>query len=103
MYYLFFSPGGTIGECHRMVPQSPRLRLLAIGDRCQHSDAQSTVPGALCSSGGKYYRKNILKLLGIFPQFFFIPDLIRINIYMADVLGGKKNETRLHRSSVSDP
>lgn len=31
--------GGTPGKCHRLVPQSPRLRLLALGDRRQYPDA----------------------------------------------------------------
>lgn len=45
--------GWPAGERHRLVSQSPRLRMLAVGYRCQHSDAQPAVSGAFCSRCGK--------------------------------------------------
>lgn len=47
------SLGWAFGECHWLVPQSPRLRMLVIGHRCQHSDAQPAVSGTLCGRCGK--------------------------------------------------
>lgn len=47
--------GRTPGKCHRLVPQSPRLWLLALGDRRQYPDAEPAISGALRSSGCKYW------------------------------------------------
>lgn len=45
--------GWQAGERHRLVSQSSRLWMLAVGNRCQHSDAQPAVSGAVCSRRGK--------------------------------------------------
>lgn len=96
-----------------MVPQSPRLWLLAIWDRCQHTDAQSTVPGALCGSGGKYYRKICQCCAHFSTNFFtdlkhtYVFIFILIYIHRGSVGGGGGggglNETPYHQSSGSDP
>ena len=49
--YLFI--GESIRECDWLVPQSPRLRLLVVGDRREHTDAESAVSGTFCSHCGK--------------------------------------------------
>lgn len=65
--------GWQAGERHRLVSQSSRLWMLAVGNRCQHSDAQPAVSGAVCSRRGKIDLK--LTLL----YFFNLMKSILIN------------------------
>jgi len=45
--------GEATGECNWLVSQSPGVRLLAVRYRCQHTDAQPAVSGAVCCHRGK--------------------------------------------------
>ena len=44
---LIIFAGGETGECHRLVPQSPRVWVLAFWHRCQHTDDESDLPRAM--------------------------------------------------------
>ena len=45
--------GWSVGECDWLVPQSPRLRLLAVGHWRQHTDVEPTIPRTFCCHSGQ--------------------------------------------------
>lgn len=73
--------GWPAGECYRLVPQSPGLWMLALGHRCQHSDAQPAVSGAFCGRCGKTAEIEIIFHFKLNTSFTVISNCTPLKWY----------------------